>query len=176
MSICYNPYAVQAIDLDECIGLSLATINTNFQQLLQENCYTYDELELIKTDLTNLYSRYESLTAQRPRMARATVAFDGTGTAVPSVYSSFNVARVLRRSTGVFELSFTTAFPNISYALIGTSMLTATSAANFSWVQPTTAFAPTSATINIRDLSGVFVNPEYVSIAVYSTYLTDLSA
>lgn len=180
MSICFNPYAVQTIDLDECIGLSLATINTNFQQLLQENCYTYDELELIKIDLTNLFSRYESLTAQRPRMARATVAFDGTGTAVPSVYSSFKVASVTRRSTGVFELSFSTTFPLIcgfsSYALIGTSMLTATSAANFSWVQPTTAFAPTSATINIRDLSGVFVNPEYVSIAVYSTYLTDLSS
>jgi hypothetical protein len=47
-------------------------------------------------------------------------------------------------------------------------MLTATSATRLSWVMPTTAFAPTSATINIRDLSGVFVNPEYVSIAVYS--------
>jgi hypothetical protein len=148
--------------------LSLATINTNYQQLLQENTATCEELDLITNNLTNLYTRYESLTSQCRGMAKATVAFDGTGTATPSVYSSFNVARVLRRGTGVFELSFTTAFPNISYALIGTSMLTTTSAVNFSWVQPTTAFATTSATINIRDLSGIFVNPEYVSIAVYS--------
>ena len=168
MSICNNPYAVQTIDLDECIGLSLATINTNYRLLQEQNCLTYDDLVLIQKDLSALTLNYNALSALRPRIAKADVAFDGTGTATPSVYSSFNIARVLRRSTGVFELSFTTAFPNISYALIGTSMLTATSATNFSWVMPTTAFAPTSATINIRDLSGTFVNPEYVSIAVYS--------
>ena len=168
MSICDTYNSIQTIDLDECIGLSLATINTNFRLLQEQNCLTYDDLTLIQNDLSALNLRYNALTAQRPRIAKADVAFDGTGTATPSVYSSFNVARVLRRSTGVFELSFTTAFPNISYALIGTSMLTATSAANFSWVQPTTAFASTSATINIRDLSGTFVNPEYVSIAIYS--------
>jgi hypothetical protein len=172
MSICFNFNAVQPIDLDECIGLSLATINGNFQQLLNENCSTYEELHNIRTNLDNLYTRYESLTAQRPGMARATATFDGTGTAVASVYSSFNIARILRRSTGVFELSFTTQFPNISYALIGTSIQTSTTNSNFSWVQPTTAFATTSATINIRDLSGTFVNPEYVSIAIYSTHLT----
>ena len=168
MSICDTYNSIQIIDLDECIGLSLATINTNFRLLQEQNCLTYDDLTLIQNDLSALNLRYNTLTAQRPRIAKADVAFDGTGTAVTSVYSSFNVARVLRRSTGVFELSFTTAFPNISYALIGTSMLTATSATNFSWVQPTTAFAPTSATINIRDLSGTFVNPEYISIAIYS--------
>ena len=168
MSICFNQFAVQMIDLDECIGSSLATINTNYQQLIQENIATCEELERISNSLANLYTRYISLTSQAQGLAKATVTFDGTGTAVPSVYSSFNVARVLRRSTGVFELSFTTAFPNISYALIGTSISTATSSQNFSWVQPTTAFATTSATINIRDLSGTFVNPEYVSIAIYS--------
>ena len=176
MTICCDPFAIQTIDLDECIGLSLVTINNNFQRLLQENCFTYDELQVVQTNLSALYTKYESLTALRPRMVRASVAFDGTGTAVPSVYSSFNVARVLRRSTGVYELSFTTTFSATSgignYALIGSSLLTATSAANYCWVQPTTAFAPTSATINIRDLSGTFVNPAYVSIAVYSTDLT----
>ena len=166
MSLCDTPLPI--IDLDECIGLSLATINTNFKLLQEQNCSTYDDLITLQNDLTSLNARYIELTSYRSRIAKADVSFDGTGTAVPSVYSSFNIARVLRRSTGVFELSFTTAFPNISYTLVGTSMLTATSATNFSWVMPTTAFAPTSATINIRDQSGVFVNPEYVSIAVYS--------
>jgi hypothetical protein len=166
MSFCDTP--IQTIDLDECIGLSLATINTNFQLLQEQNCITYNELLTLQSDLTALNTRYIELTSYRPRIAKADVAFDGTGTAVPSVYSAFNISSVVRRSTGVFELSFSTAFPNISYALIGTSMLTATSATRLSWVMPTTAFAPTSATINIRDLSGVFVNPEYVSIAVYS--------
>ena len=168
MSICSNPYSIQRIELDECIGLSLATITSNYQLLLQENCSTFEELERISQNITSLQTRYKSLTAQSVGLAKATVAFDGTGTASPSVYSSFNVARVLRTSTGVFELSFTTAFPNISYALIGTSLGTATSAANFSWMQPTTNFTPTSVTINITDLSGTFVNPEYVSIIAYS--------
>lgn len=170
MSICTNPFSILTIDLDECIGLSLATINTNFRLLKEQTCLTYDELQTVERELSDLYANYRALTALRinRRIAKAEVAFDGTGVAVPSVYSSFNVASVRRLNTGVFALSFTTAFPNISYALIGTSMLTATSAANFSWVQPTTAFTPMSATINITDLSGIYVNPNYVSIAVYS--------
>lgn len=168
MSICSNPYSIQRIELDECIGLSLATITSNYQLLLQENCNTFEELERISRDITNLQTRYASLTAQSPGLAKAAVAFDGTGTASPSIYSSFNIASVLRTSTGVFELSFTTAFPNISYALIGTNSMTPTISGNFSWVQPTTSFTPTSATINITDLSGTFVNPDYVSIIAYS--------
>lgn len=167
MSLCNNT-PIQIIDLDECIGISLATINTNFKLLEEQNCLTTTELITIQNELTGLNAQYAELTSYRLGYARATAAFDGTGTAVPSVYSSFNVARILRRSTGVFELSYLSAFPNSNYALIGTSMLTATSGSNFSWVMPTTAFAPTSATINIRDQAGVFVNPGYVSIAVYS--------
>ena len=173
MSICSNPYSIQHIELDECIGLSLATITSNYQLLLQENCSTFEELERISQNITSLQTRYKSLTAQSVGLAKAAVAFDGTGTASPSVYSSFNIARVLSSSTGVFELSFTTAFPNISYALIGTSsMVTATDVNSpylaFTCVQPT-AFTPTSVTINItQELSGTFVNPEYVSIIAYS--------
>ena len=168
MSIWSNPYSIQHIELDECIGLSLATITSNYQLLLQENCSTFEEIERISQNITSLQTRYKSLTSQKAGLAKATVAFDGTGTASPSVYSSFNIARVLSSSTGVFELSFLSAFPNINYALIGTSSMTPTSAATFSWVQPTTSFTPTSVTINITDLSGTFVNPEYISIIAYS--------
>ena len=168
MSICSNPYSIQHIELDECIGLSLATITTNYELLLQENCSTFEELERISQNITNLRNRHASLTAQSPGLAKAVVVFDGTGTTSPSVYSSFNFARVLRTSTGVFELSFTTPFSNENYALIGTSSMTSTTAGNFSWVQPTNSFTPTSVTINITDLSGTFVNPDYVSIIAYS--------
>lgn len=173
MSICSNPYSIQRIELDECIGLSLATITSNYQLLLQENCSTFEELERISQNITSLQTRYKSLTAQSVGLAKAAVAFDGTGTASPSVYSSFNIARVLSLSTGVFELSFTTAFPNISYALIGTSSMVTATDVNlpylaFTCVQPT-AFTPTSVTINItQELSGTLVNPEYISIIAYS--------
>ena len=168
MSICFSENAIQTIDLDECIGLSLATINSNYKLLQDENCYTFEELETISLNLTGLNAAYSALTALTQGRAKAGAVFDGTGVAVPSVYSSFNIARILRRSTGVFELSFTTPFVNTNYALIGTSQVSSTTTSNFSWVQPSTIFATTSATINIRDLSGTYVNPAYVSIAVYS--------
>lgn len=168
MSICSNPYSIQHIELDECIGLSLATITTNYELLLQENCSTFEELERISQNITNLQTRYASLTAQSVGLAKATVTFDGTGIPNPTVYSSFNFARISRESTGVFLLSFLSAFPNINYALIGTSSMIATTAANFTWVQPTNSFTTTSVTINITDLSGTFVNPDYVSIIAYS--------
>ena len=167
MSICSNPYSIQHIELDECIGLSLATITSNYQLLLQENCSTFEELERISQNITSLQTRYKSLTAQKAGLAKATVVFDGTGTASPSVYSSFNIARVSSVSTGVFELSFTTAFPNISYALIGTSSQTPTPEPRFTWVQPTNSFTTTSVTINITDDSETPVNPEYISIIAY---------
>jgi|LakMenEpi03Aug12_release.lakeMendotaPanAssembly.Ray.scaffolds.fasta_scaffold814428_1 hypothetical protein len=165
MSLCNPATPIQTIDLDECIGLSLATINTNFRLLQEQNCLTYSDLITIQNDLTALNSRYNSLTALRPQIAKAVAAFNGTGTPL----LSYNIARITRPSTGTYSLSFTTTFPNISYALIGTSISTTTSANNYTWVQPsTTGFTTTSATINIRDLSGTFVNPDYVSIAVYS--------
>jgi hypothetical protein len=173
MSICSNPYSIQHIELDECIGLSLATITSNYQLLLQENCSTFEELERISQNITSLQTRYKSLTAQSVGLAKATVAFDGTGTASPSVYSSFNIAGVSRTGTGVFLLSFLSAFPNINYTLIGTSSMVLETNVNepflaFTSVQPT-AFTPTSVTINItQELSGTPVNSEYISIIAYS--------
>lgn len=162
MSICTNPYSIQHIELDECIGLSLATITTNYALLLQENCSTFEELQRISQNITNLRTRYDSLTAQSRGLTKAAVAFDGTGTASPSVFSGFNVASVSRTDIGIFQLSFATAFTNTSYALIGTS-------SNSTRVQPlASSFANLSVTINIINTSGIPVNPDYVSIIAYS--------
>jgi len=167
MAFCLNPNLIQTIDLDECIGLSLATINTNYKLLQDANCYTYNELLPIEQTLSSVNTGYKELTSYKNQMAKATVAFNGTQTPVLIIGTPFNIAGITRRSTGVFELSFANAFTDTTYALIGTSLLLATSAGNFSWVQPSTTLATTSATINIRDLSGTYVNPEYVSIIVY---------
>jgi len=168
MSICTNQYAIQTIDLDECIGVSLNTINSNFKLLKDENCLTFTELELLSASINSINLKCTDLSGSKFQLAQASAAFDGTGTATPSVYSSFNVASILRRSTGVFELSFATAFPNISYALIGTCSQTQTSTNNLAWVQPLTTLTTTSATINITDLSGIRVNPQYISVVVFS--------
>jgi hypothetical protein len=167
MSVCdrYSS-SIQKIDLDECIGLSLASINSNFQLLQEQNCLDDNELKVLQTDLSALNTKYATLTALRSRIARANISFKGTGSAPLSVYTSFNMS-ALRVSTGVYTLSFAPPLPNTNYALVGTSASTLVSN-NYTWLQPLSTFTTTSATINIRNRTGTLVNPEYISIAVYS--------
>lgn len=165
-TICDNPYSIPTIDLDECIGTSLATINSNFQELKGIDCLTYDETERIQTSLIDLSSQFFSLSSFAPGFAKAYVGFSVSGS-TPTIQSTLNVARVSALSTGTFALSFTTAFPGVSnYALVGTCKETLTGS-QYVWVQPTT-FTATSASINIRSQDGTLTNPEYVSILIFN--------
>ena len=58
MSICDLPNAITTIDLDECVGTSLATINTNFLKLQQQACEDSSELSRLTQDLLALSSSY----------------------------------------------------------------------------------------------------------------------
>ena len=162
MSICDLPNAITTIDLDECVGTSLATINTNFLKLQQQACEDSAELSRLTQDLLALSSSYLELSAKAAGIPKAWITFNGSsGTA----FASYNMS-VSSLGTGRYAVTFGTAFPSLCYALVGSSSLTAANSF-YTWLQPTTAFAPASATINIHDLSGTFVNPEYISLAVY---------
>lgn len=166
-SICDNPYSIPSIDLDECIGTSLATINSNFQDLKESDCTTFDELNRIDNNLVELSATVLELSSYAPRFPKAWAYFNGTG---GQIYSSFNVAQVSSLSTGVYALSFTTPFNDTNYALIGTCHETLTGTLfneKYVWVQPTT-FATTSANINIHNSDGHYANPTYVSIVIYN--------
>ena len=67
-------------------------------------------------------------TAQ-PRVARAWVNFNGTGSV--AIRSSFNVSSVTDLGTGDYRVNFTTAMPDANYAVT-------TSATDFGWVAPNT--------------------------------------
>jgi len=165
MSICELPNAITTIDLDECVGTSLATINTNFLKLQQQACEDSTELSRLTQDLLALSSSYLELSAKAPGIPKAWIVFDGNSGAIPTVFASYNMS-VSSSGTGRYAVTFGTAFPSLCYALVGSSSSTAASPF-YTWLQPTTAFTPASATINIHDLSGTFVNPEYISLAVY---------
>lgn len=165
MSICDLPNAITTIDLDECVGTSLATINTNFLKLQQQACEDSSEIFRLAQDLLALSSSYLELSAKTPGLPKAWIVFDGNSGANPTVFASYNMS-VSSFGTGQYTVTFGTAFPSLCYALVGSSSSTAASP-YYTWLQPTTAFTPASATINIHDLSGTFVNPEYVSLAVY---------
>ena len=162
MSICDLPNAITTIDLDECVGTSLATINTNFLKLQQQACEDSAELSRLTQDLLALSSSYLELSAKAAGIPKAWIVFNGV---TPTVSASYNMS-VSSLGIGQYAVTFGTAFPSLCYALAGSSSSTAASP-YYTWLQPTTAFTPTSATINIHDLSGTFVNPEYISLAVY---------
>jgi hypothetical protein len=168
MSICDLPNAITTIDLDECVGTSLATINTNFLKLQQQACEDSAELSRLTQDLLALSSSYLELSAKAAGIPKAWIVFNGDSGATPAVFASYNMANppVSSNGNGKYIITFGTAFPSLCYALVGSSSSTAASPF-YTWLQPTTAFTPASVTINIHDLSGTFVNPEYVSLAVY---------
>jgi hypothetical protein len=165
-TICDNPFSIPAIDLDECIGTSLATINANFQELKQLDCLTFNEIERLTTAIDDLSGQASSYNQQSISFAKAWVNFNIVN-GTPIINSSFNVKEVRALSTGTYALSFTTAFPTVSYALVGTCSETGIAPGGYVWAQPTT-FATTSANINIRNQSGTLTNPEYVSIIIYN--------
>jgi hypothetical protein len=165
MSICDLPNAITTIDLDECVGTSLATINTNFLKLQQQACEDSVELSRLTQDLLALSSSYLELSAKAAGIPKAWIVFNGDSGATPTVFASYNMS-ISSSGIGQYAVTFGTAFPSLCYALVGSSSLTVANSF-YTWLQPTTAFTPASATINIHDLSGTFVNPEYVSLAVY---------
>jgi hypothetical protein len=177
MRLCDNPFSIPIIDIDECIGLSLATINTNFQDLKNEYCLNESELATIETSFSALSSNVISLSALTPGIAKTYVVFDGTRNTSGSylmtgnrlLYSSYGVASVSSNRTGTYSLSFTRPFSNTNYALIGTSMETM-SGGRYTWLQPTT-YATTSAIINIHsdtDNVATLANTDYISVSIYN--------
>lgn len=56
-------------------------------------------------------------TQYHPGVAKAWVTFDGTSAAIGL---SYNVTSVVRNSTGLYTITFTTAFSSASYAVVGT--------------------------------------------------------
>jgi hypothetical protein len=177
MRLCDNPYTVPTIDIDECIGLSLATINANVQVLKDEYCLNNSELAIIETSFNTLSSNLISLSALSPGIAKAHVVFNGTRNTAGDyimtgnrfLYSSYGVASVSSNRTGTYSLSFTRPFSNTNYTLIGTSMETM-SGGRYTWLQPTT-YATASAVINIHsntDNVATLANTDYISVLIYN--------
>lgn len=158
--ICNNRFAIPAIDIDECIGLSLLTINNNFNDLKQENCLTFDQLSILQNNLNSVYTNYAELSTinKQGRFAKAWVSFDAS-TTTPAICSSFNVTNVTRTVDGTYQLTFAPSVLSSGYCLVGTALS--------GIVQPS-AYNASTATINIRTPSGVLTKSEYISITVFS--------
>jgi hypothetical protein len=123
MSICDLPNAITTIDLDECVGTSLATINTNFLKLQQQACEDSAELSRLTQDLLALSSSYLELSAKAAGIPKAWIVFNGDSGATPTVFASYNMVnpQVSGNGNGQYAVTFGTAFPSLCYALVGSS-------------------------------------------------------
>ena len=160
MSICDSVNSISVIGLDECVGTSLNTINLNFSRLQDQLCTDQSELVTLQQELLALSASYIDLQTKSPGFAKAWVVFDGNN---GYRFASNNISLVTRTGTGQYTLTFSNTLTG--YALVGTSSSIA--ANTYTWLQPT-SFGTTSATININDYTGTFVDPEYVSITIFS--------
>lgn len=167
MNICTNSEIIATIDLDECVGQSLVTINTNFQLLKDSTCFNFENTEEKRTQTNNLSTDVYTLSSFSSNVPKAIVSFDAT-TNPPTILNSVNITLggVSRLSTGVFEVNFTKNFSNTNYLIVG-NCSEYSSGTNYVWVQPTLTQTISSSKINIRDEDGTYTNPDYVSLLFF---------
>ena len=162
--LCTDPKAIISIDAEDCIGLSLATINTNFQVLLENVCSTYDNIEgTVSPALTSFLTSMQSISSYLPRIAKVKVNFNGT---TPSLSSGYNVGGITRLGLGHYQVFFNPPFTNTNYAVVGTCSETI-AGSEYVWLQPVT-FANNSVTIKTHGVNNTLIDPENISMAVYN--------
>jgi hypothetical protein len=167
MNICTNSEIIATIDLDECVGQSLVTINTNFQLLKDSACFNFEEVEEKRTQTDNLSTDVHELSSFSSNVPKAIVSFDAT-TDPPTILNSVNIklGGVNRLSVGVFQINFQNNFSNTDYLIIG-NCSEHSSGSNYVWVQPTLTQTISTSRINIRDENGIYANPNYVSLLFF---------
>lgn len=168
MSLCSDPYSIVNIDLDEYIGTSLYTINTNFAKLKDEVCRIDGEVGLLIPSYSTLVTQMCALSAISPGLARAWVKFNGVGAGSNLTrFSSYNVASVSGNGSGTYVLTFSPAFTGTNYAVVGTCEQNPQTS-NYGWVSVLSgSFTTSSVTINIRNTSGSTNTSNSISILVY---------
>jgi hypothetical protein len=167
MSLCNDPYSVVNIDLDEYVGTSLFTINTNFEKLKTEVCRLEGEINILEPDYLTFNTGLCALSAMRPGFAKAWVRFNGIGTGNLSVYSNYNVPSVSGSGSGSYRINFSPSFTGTNYVLVGTCDQT-TQSNNYGWVSIVeNSFTTNSVIINIRNTAGSITTANNINILAY---------
>jgi len=162
--------SLPVINLDDYVGTSLLTLNSNFEVLASRQTQTYNNSISLQNSLQILNTALTGLSALLPRIAKCQVAFNGS-TTPPTILteqfsSAHKVVNVTRPSTGVYALSFVPPFPNTNYALIATTQETL-NGTDYVWARPTT-FTTTSADIIVKSLSGTSINSSYITVTIFN--------
>jgi hypothetical protein len=174
-NICNNS-SIQLIDINETIGQSLYTINSNFSILKNDVCQIDTNLQLLQEQYTLTNTIANSLSAQKNNIIKGKVSFDCTrneagilNTSATTRYiypgTNFNITSVERlQSPDRYRINFQIPFSGLnSYGVFGTNSLTN----NDAWVQPLpNGYSSANVTISILNTTGQYDHPEYVSIII----------
>lgn len=168
MSICTNPYAILPIGINECIGLSLNTINSYYQLIKDESCLQGTEIDDITTQIFALSSEIYTLSAEMIGVPKAFVTFSGSVSTIAGTLVKFhnhNVDEVSVVGPGEYNITFTPTFSSEGYGILATCTQTLTGS---SYVfASTTASTPTSAGVKITNKAGDPATPELVAVSFF---------
>lgn len=158
MSFCTDPNSIITIDISECVGNSLTTMNTNFNIVKDEICDQYSNILLAESEKNILTNYTTSLSSQLNLLPKCSVKFDDEGVIV----SSENITNVTKVNTGIFRIYFSSNFNDTNYITIASSISEI----------PCFIFVVGEYTnyveINTRNSNGNLINPNFINLIFFS--------
>jgi hypothetical protein len=167
--LCTDPYAILPININECVGQSLNTINA-YYNIVQENiCLQYDEVVELQNGILALSAEVYPLSADVVNFPKAYVSFSGvlsTNLNTLEIFNSYNVSTVAAIASGVYEIRFSTNFATAGYGAIATSsnMIPPTNYGRA--VIGTSNYTVSSVRVQIENNNGIITTNKPVVVAV----------
>jgi hypothetical protein len=156
MSFCSNPYSLISVDLNELIGKSLNTINTNFSLIKEQICLEDIFLNQFENKCQVLESKISSFQQELQKTPSIFINFTGNG----NILNQKGVSSVSRISLGVYRINFSS--PQTNY-ILGGSLVSLTSGF-ISIISETSTFV----TLNVRQHNGNLFDPEKISLVFFT--------
>lgn len=161
MSFCTDPNSIISIDINECVGNSLTTMNANFNIIKNEICDQHSNVISNESEKNILTNQVISLSSQLNLIPKCSVKFNDEGT----IISGEAISNVERLSTGIFRVFFTNNFNDTNYLTI---------ASNISET-PCFIFITDESTnyveIKTRNSSGNLINPNFINLIFFTQTL-----
>jgi len=163
MTFCNDQNSITTIDINECLGNSLVTINANFTTLKDEICLQDKNINALEAENELLSSYVSTLSSQLNTLPKCLVNFNKAATIVKSQ----GINNIVKSSTGVYRVFFSNAFTNTKYLTIGFTIPETSvpeSACFLFVVNETTTYVD----IETRDVFGSLADPYFINLLFFS--------
>jgi hypothetical protein len=163
MTFCNDQNSIATIDINECLGNSLVTINANFTTLKDEICLQDKNINTLESEKELLSSYVSTLSSQLNTLPKCLVNFNKAATIVKSQ----GINNVVKSSTGIYRVFFSNSFTNTKYLTIGSTIPETNvpeSACFLFVVNETTTYVD----IETRDIFGSLTDPYFINLLFFS--------